>query len=84
GVPKQDRLALLLRQRMPHLLLLGIGGTFEILGPDGGRAPQWMQRSGLEWLYRLTREPGRLWRRYLLNYPLGIWFLFRDCLSLTR
>lgn len=80
GVPKQDRLALLLRQRMPHLVLLGIGGTFEILGPGGGRAPLWMQRSGLEWLYRLLKEPGRLWRRYLISYPQGIWFLLKDCL----
>jgi len=84
GVPKQDRLALLLRQRMPHLVLLGVGGTFEILGPGGGRAPGWMQRTGLEWLYRLIREPRRLWRRYLMNYPRGIWFLVRDCLGARR
>ncbi len=80
GVPKQDKLALALRQRMPQLVLLGIGGTFEILGPQGSRAPQWMQRGGLEWLYRLLKEPGRLWRRYLINYPRGVWFLIRDCL----
>lgn len=81
GVPKQDQLAVLLRQRMPQLVLLGIGGTFEILGPDGSRAPVWMQRVGLEWFFRLAREPGRLWRRYLINYPRGIWFLVRDCLG---
>ena len=80
GVPKQDQLAVLLRQRMPQLVLLGIGGTFEILGPDGSRAPTWMQRVGLEWLFRLSNEPGRLWRRYLMNYPRGIWFLVEDCL----
>ena len=80
GVPKQDQLALLLRRRMPELVLLGIGGTFEILGPDGRRAPLWMQRVGLEWLLRLAKEPGRLWRRYLINYPRGIWFLVKDCL----
>lgn len=80
GVPKQDRLALALRARLPHLVITGIGGTFEILGPQGGRAPQWMQNAGLEWLYRLLKEPGRLWRRYLLNYPAGIGMLLRDCL----
>jgi len=80
GVPKQDDLALKLRQRMPHLVLLGIGGTFEILGPAGRRAPRWMQRVGLEWLYRLLHEPRRLWRRYLINYPPGIWLLIKDCL----
>jgi len=80
GVPKQDQLAVQLRQRMPHLVLLGIGGTFEILGPEGGRSPKWMQRGGLEWLHRLAMDPGRLWRRYLINYPRGIWFLVKDCL----
>lgn len=81
GVPKQDRLALELRSRLPQAVLLGIGGTFEILGPQGGRAPKWMQRAGLEWLYRLVSEPGRLWRRYLIHYPLGVWWLTKDCLT---
>lgn len=80
GVPKQDQLADLLRERLPHLILMGVGGTFEILGPNGTRAPKWMQRVGLEWLFRLAHEPGRLWRRYLINYPRGIWFLVKDCL----
>lgn len=80
GVPKQDQLADRLRRLMPHLVLMGIGGTFEILGPEGRRAPPWMQRGGLEWLYRLAHEPGRLWRRYLINYPRGLWFLVKDCL----
>lgn len=81
GVPKQDRLALQLRARLPHLVLMGIGGTFEILGPKGGRAPRWMQNAGLEWLYRLIKEPGRLWKRYLVSYPAGIGMLLKDCLK---
>lgn len=84
GVPKQDVLASRLRQRMPHLALLGVGGTFEILGPDGHRAPQWMQQGGLEWLFRLLHEPRRLWRRYLINYPRGIWLLVKDCLVASK
>lgn len=84
GVPKQDRLALQLRARLPHLVLLGIGGTFEILGPTGSRAPVWMQRTGLEWLYRLVKEPGRLWKRYLISYPAGIGMLLKDCLKARR
>ena len=78
GVPKQDKLALQLRAQLPHLILMGIGGTFEILSPSGGRAPEWMQNSGLEWFYRLTREPGRLWKRYIVNYPTGIKMLVKD------
>lgn len=81
GVPKQDRLALQLRARLPHLVVMGIGGTFEILGAKGSRAPSWMQRAGMEWLYRLGKEPGRLWRRYLISYPTGIRMLIKDCLK---
>jgi N-acetylglucosaminyldiphosphoundecaprenol N-acetyl-beta-D-mannosaminyltransferase len=84
GVPKQDELALQMRQRLPHLVMLGIGGTFEILGPQGRRAPTWMQKTGLEWLYRFLREPLRLWRRYLLSYPRGVWVLMLDCLRPAR
>lgn len=80
GVPKQDQLALRLRSRLPHLVLMGIGGTFEILGPRGSRAPIWMQNAGLEWFYRLIKEPERLWKRYLLNYPAGIGLLLKDSL----
>ncbi len=81
GVPKQDRLSLQLRAKLPHLVVMGIGGTFEILGPKGGRAPHWMQRRGLEWLYRLGKEPRRLWKRYLISYPAGIGTLLKDCLK---
>jgi N-acetylglucosaminyldiphosphoundecaprenol N-acetyl-beta-D-mannosaminyltransferase len=81
GVPKQDLLASLLRKRLPNLVLTGIGGSFEILGPGGGRAPAWMQQAGLEWFYRFGKEPARLWRRYLVSYPVGVWHLFKDFLG---
>lgn len=81
GGAKQDQLAYMLRNAVPDLVVAGVGGSFEILGPQGGRAPQWMQNAGLEWLFRLTREPGRLWRRYLVYYPAGLGLLLRDCLK---
>lgn len=80
GVPKQDRLALKLRALMPELVITGIGGTFEILGPKGSRAPKWMQKVGMEWLFRLLKEPGRLWKRYLVHYPAGVKLLLKDIL----
>ncbi len=82
GVPKQDRIAKALREHAPHSVYLGVGGTFEILAPGSSRAPGWMQKSGLEWLFRLSKEPGRLWKRYILHYPLGIYALIKD--SFTR
>ncbi len=44
--------------------MIGIGGTFNFLAGRVKRAPKWMQRCGLEWVYRIIQEPGRLWRRY--------------------
>jgi N-acetylglucosaminyldiphosphoundecaprenol N-acetyl-beta-D-mannosaminyltransferase len=46
---------------------LGVGGSFDHLSGHARRAPRWMQRWGLEWFYRLLREPRRLWRRYLVG-----------------
>lgn len=48
---------------------LCIGASVEFLSGAKSRAPRWMQRAGLEWLFRLTSEPGRLWRRYLVRGP---------------
>ncbi len=45
----------------------GVGAAFDMLSSGVRRAPVWMQRSGLEWLFRLWQEPARLWRRYLLH-----------------
>lgn len=53
-------------------VFLPCGGAIDFLAGMTRRAPQWMQRSGLEWLYRLTREPRRLARRYLLQGPLAL------------
>jgi len=49
--------------------ILGVGAAFDIHAGTVPQAPRWMQRSGLEWAYRLGREPRRLWRRYLRNNP---------------
>ncbi len=81
GVPKQDRIALALREQAPQSVYLGVGGTFEILAPGSSRAPGWMQKSGLEWFYRLSKEPGRLWKRYVLHYPLGVYALLKDSMA---
>lgn len=81
GVPRGDQLALKLKSSMPNLVVTSIGGSFEILGPKGGRAPKWMQNMGMEWLFRLIKEPRRLWKRYFIQYPAGIGLLIRDALK---
>jgi N-acetylglucosaminyldiphosphoundecaprenol N-acetyl-beta-D-mannosaminyltransferase len=59
---------------------LGVGGSFDHVTGLARRAPGWMQRSGLEWLYRLIREPRRLWRRYLVGNSTFLWLVLRQSL----
>src|SRR3712207_9322981 len=46
---------------------MGVGCVLDLLAGKVSRAPVWMQRSGLEWLFRLVQEPGRLWKRYIVD-----------------
>jgi len=67
GAPRQD---LWIRENLHRLdaqVAMGVGCVFDVLAGSVDRAPEWMQRSGLEWAYRLVHEPSRLWRRYLVN-----------------
>jgi N-acetylglucosaminyldiphosphoundecaprenol N-acetyl-beta-D-mannosaminyltransferase len=48
------------------------------------QAPYWMQRSGLEWFFRLTQEPRRLWKRYLINNPLFVARILAQFIGLKR
>ncbi|GII24161.1 WecB/TagA/CpsF family glycosyltransferase [Planosporangium mesophilum] len=75
GCPRQERLADRLRGDLPGAWLLGCGGAIDFLAGDRARAPEWMQRSGLEWAHRLSREPRRLAERYLRHdapYAMGL------------
>jgi N-acetylglucosaminyldiphosphoundecaprenol N-acetyl-beta-D-mannosaminyltransferase len=69
STPKQERWMATHVGRLDAKALLGVGAAFDIHAGLLPQAPPWMQRSGLEWLYRLGREPTRLWRRYLRNNP---------------
>lgn len=80
GVPKQDHVAQILRELLPGVVLIGVGGSFELIAGHKRRAPVWMQLSGMEWLFRLAIEPRRLWYRYCVRYWMGLGFLTDDCL----
>ena len=67
GVPAQD---LFIDRYLPQLgvsVAMGVGGLFDFVSGRIRRAPMWMRESGLEWIYRLLQEPGRMWRRYLVG-----------------
>lgn len=56
----------------------GVGGSFDVLAGAIPRAPLWMQRGGLEWLFRLRQEPGRMWHRYLITNTVFIILLLKE------
>ena len=55
-----------------------IGAVFDFYAGTARRAPLWWQKHGLEWLYRLLKEPKRMWRRYVIGNPLFIWNMIRE------
>jgi N-acetylglucosaminyldiphosphoundecaprenol N-acetyl-beta-D-mannosaminyltransferase len=69
GQPKQEKWMLRMRGRLRAPLLVGVGAAFDFHAGLVAQAPSWMQRAGLEWLYRLSREPRRLWPRYVRYNP---------------
>ncbi len=69
GLPKQELWMARAASSLPGVSLVGVGAVFDWVAGNVPKAPAWMQRFGLEWLYRLHREPRRLWRRYLWNNP---------------
>jgi N-acetylglucosaminyldiphosphoundecaprenol N-acetyl-beta-D-mannosaminyltransferase len=69
GVPKQEKWMAAMRDRLDAPVLVGVGAAFDFHAGLIPQAPAWMQSMGLEWAYRLAREPGRLWRRYLHYNP---------------
>ncbi|MGE0740674.1 MAG: WecB/TagA/CpsF family glycosyltransferase [Hyphomonadaceae bacterium] len=70
GAPQQEMIAYAIAQRGDARGVgLCVGAALDFLSGQANRAPRWMRRMGLEWLHRLLSEPGRLWRRYLVDGP---------------
>ncbi len=67
GAPKQERWIKQYHQELGVPVSMGVGVTFEFIAGIVKRAPKWMQKTGLEWFWRLCMEPGRLWKRYLID-----------------
>lgn len=84
STPKQERWMHEYRPLLQAPVLVGVGAAFDMHAGRLPQAPSWMQRSGLEWLYRLLREPRRLWRRYLNNNPRFVLGILRRRPKLVR
>lgn len=68
--------------RVPFIM--GVGGSFDVISGKTKRAPVWMQKSGLEWFYRIMQEPGRLWKRYLMTNTAFIYLVMKERLALKK
>jgi N-acetylglucosaminyldiphosphoundecaprenol N-acetyl-beta-D-mannosaminyltransferase len=75
STPKQDKWMADHSWQLPGIVMIGVGAAFDFHAGRVKQAPAWMQRAGLEWLFRLGSEPQRLWKRYVLITPrfLPLW-----------
>jgi N-acetylglucosaminyldiphosphoundecaprenol N-acetyl-beta-D-mannosaminyltransferase len=78
GSPKQERWIHRHLATCQVPVAIGVGASIDFAAGVVRRAPGWMQRAGLEWLWRLLVEPRRLWRRYLIEDPKFIWYVARQ------
>ena len=79
GAPKQEKWICANREKMPNIrIFFAIGATIEFEAGALNRAPKWMTRAGIEWLYRLGQEPGRLFKRYILEDLPIFWMLLKQ------
>ena len=83
GCPKQETFAFEYRDALP-MPILAVGAAFPFLAGRLAHAPQWMQDHGLEWLFRLSLEPRRLWRRYLFLNPTYLFLVVAQAIGLIE
>ncbi len=83
GAPKQE-FWIAEHMHLPVGLMMGVGGSFEMVAGFVKRAPVFWQNAGLEWLWRLGMEPGRLWKRYLIGNSEFVWQVGRQWLQQWR
>jgi N-acetylglucosaminyldiphosphoundecaprenol N-acetyl-beta-D-mannosaminyltransferase len=84
GVPKQEKWMAAMRSRLDAPVLVGVGAAFDFHAGLVPQAPDWMQRIGLEWVYRLAHEPKRLWKRYAKYNPAFVVGFMRQWLAHRR
>jgi N-acetylglucosaminyldiphosphoundecaprenol N-acetyl-beta-D-mannosaminyltransferase len=69
------------RERLQVPVIVGVGGSFDVLAGFIKRAPRWLQKCGLEWFWRLLMEPRKLWKRYLTTNSEFIWLAGREIVA---
>jgi N-acetylglucosaminyldiphosphoundecaprenol N-acetyl-beta-D-mannosaminyltransferase len=82
--PKKERFLAKWMAHMDVSVCHGVGGSFDVYAGKVERAPERWQKLGLEWLYRVKQEPGRLWKRYLFTNVSFIWMLLKSLLGFNK
>jgi N-acetylglucosaminyldiphosphoundecaprenol N-acetyl-beta-D-mannosaminyltransferase len=82
--PKKENFINRWREQLGVTFVMGVGGTFDVVAGKVKRAPLWMQKSGLEWLFRVIQEPRRMWKRYLVTNSKFAWMLLNEKLKQLR
>jgi N-acetylglucosaminyldiphosphoundecaprenol N-acetyl-beta-D-mannosaminyltransferase len=81
GFPKQEKWIGKNINRLHVKVVVSIGGAFDVIGGKFKRAPLLMRKWGLEWLWRLSQEPRRLWKRYLIGNTTFFWLVLKELLK---
>ncbi|WP_024609250.1 WecB/TagA/CpsF family glycosyltransferase [Pseudoalteromonas sp. TAB23] len=76
--PKKENFINKWQDKLGVDFVMGVGGTFDVVAGKVNRAPLWMQNAGLEWLYRVMQEPGRMWKRYLMTNSKFLFLLIKN------
>lgn len=84
GAPKQELWMFNHMNKIKRGVMFGVGAAFDFHADTLKRAPVWMQEYGLEWFYRLIKEPKRLWKRYLVTNTLFIWYLIKHGVKIIK
>jgi len=81
STPKQEYWMHEHLRRLRAPVMIGVGAAFDFHAGIKKQAPRWMQKTGLEWSFRLVTEPRRLWRRYLINNSLFLWMILLEAVT---
>ena len=76
--PKQEKWVYANKKEIDCNITVSIGAVFDFYAGTVKRAPSWMINLGMEWLYRLIKEPKRMWKRYLINNTKFLWYIFQE------
>jgi len=79
GAPRQELWLARYQDDLQVPVRMGVGGLFDYYSGSIPRAPLWLREIGLEWVWRLLQEPGRMWKRYLIGNPLYLFRVWREC-----